>query len=467
MKLKQKLYLVSYLIILLSSTTACANDDKAQQVAVVDNPSHTVKVVVEQTRDPITTEDVQRFGTALEIIKRYYVEEVPNQKLFDNALRGLLSGLDPHSSYLDEAELKDLKDATSGQFSGLGVEVTPDSGYLKVITPIDDSPAQKAGMKAGDYIVKINDELVKDMTLGEAIKKMRGPKGSSVNLTIVRSDAAQPLKLKIVREMIKLESVKGKMLEPGYGYIRISNFQEDTATGLEKTIAKLKKEAGGNLKGLALDVRNNPGGLLEPAVQVADDFLNPKQTSDSALIVSAKGRYPGADFKIKAKPDDLVPDVPMVVLINQGSASGAEIVAGALQDYKRAVLVGTQSFGKGSVQTVIPLDDKSAIKLTTALYYTPNGRSIQASGIQPDVLVENIQIPSKKDQTPNERIFVKEADLKGHLANGNGSNKATVLNAAVLAEVAPEEKELVSEDYQLFVALNVLKGLVAVQPTKK
>ena len=320
-------------------------------------------------------------------------------------------------------------------------------------------------MKAGEYIIKINDELVKDMTLGEAIKKMRGPRGSSVNLTIVRSDSPQTLKIKITREMIKLESVKGKMLDPGYAYVRISNFQEDTAMGLEKTIAKLKQPAGSTLKGLVLDLRNNPGGLLEPAVQVADDFLSPQLASNDDVIVSAKGRYPGADFKIKAKPDNLVPNIPMVVLINQGSASGAEIVAGALQDYKRAVLVGTQSFGKGSVQTVIPLDDKSAIKLTTALYYTPSGRSIQASGIQPDVVVEDMQIPTKKGQPSDERILVKEADLRGHLANGN--KQAAVINAAALAEVAPAEKELASEDYQLFVALNVLKGLVAVQPSKK
>lgn len=457
MKLKPFIYLMSYSILTMLSATACADSVKPE--------SGLPDAIQASSADPINAADVERLGKTLEIIKRYYVETVPNKELFDNALRGMLSGLDPHSSFLDEKELKELKEVTTGLFSGLGIEVSSANGFLKVITPLDDSPAQKAGVKAGDYIIKINDELVKDMSLSDAINKMRGAKGSSVDLTLLRTDTTHPIKLKLTREFIKIESVKSKMLEPGYGYVRIGSFQENTATALVKAVEDLQRQTTGPLKGLMLDLRNNPGGLLEPSAKVADEFLNPKKTSDNDIIVSAKGRYPGSDFAIKADPDDIIPGVPMVVLINQGSASGAEIVAGALQDYKRAVLVGTDSFGKGSVQTVIPLDNKSAIKLTTALYYTPNGRSIQASAIHPDVVVDDIQIPAKKDILAEEKIYIKEVDLKGHLANGN-KKIATTVNSVSL-DKPNAATALASDDYQLAVALNILKGLAAVQPSKK
>ncbi len=469
MKLKKIVFVLGCGIIFALSATACADSAKT--------PSTAAEIKPDYQNDPVTAADIERFGTAFEIVKKYYVESVPNQKLFDNALRGLASGLDPHSTFLDEEDLKDLKDATSGRFSGLGIEVTPASGFLKVITPIDDSPAQKAGIKAGDYIIKIDDALVKDMTLAEAIKKMRGLKGSVVYLTMVRTDLPRPLKLRITRDFIKLDSVKSKMLAPGYAYVRISNFQENTATALNKALQNLKQQNKDKLQGFILDLRNNPGGLLEPAVAVADAFLNADNMGGNDVIVSAKGRFPEANFVMKAQPDNILPGIPMVVLINQGSASGAEIVAGALQDYKRAVLVGTDSFGKGSVQTVIPLDDKSAIKLTTALYYTPGGRSIQASGIHPDVVVEDIKIASKKDAlAEDDYISIKEADLKGHLANGNKSTITTVAPektlltaAAVSAEKTDAEKNTIDEDYQLSIALHVLKGLAAVhvQPEKQ
>ena len=419
--------------------------------------------------EPVTSADVQRFGMALEVVKKYYVENVKNQKLFDNAIRGMLNGLDPHSEFLDEEDLRELKDATSGEFTGLGIEVSPSNGYLKVVTPLDDSPAQKAGIKAGDYIVRINGDLVKDMTLAEAVKRMRGPRGTAVNLTIVRVDEAKPLKIKVIRNDIKIDSVKAKMLEPGYAYIRIASFQSNTGADLAKALKSLQQQSKEPLKGLVLDVRNNPGGLLDAAVEVTDDFLNAQQLSGKGLIVSAKGRVPDANLEIKAKPEDLVNGIPIVVLINQGSASGAEIVAGALQDYKRAVLVGMNSFGKGSVQTVIPLDDKSALKLTTALYYTPSGRSIQASGIKPDVVIHDLKISHGKVESDDELDYIKEADLKGHLANGNkgvvdqSAEKANVVPALIKDEMPANPTQLAKDDYQLYAALNILKGLVAGQ----
>lgn len=408
-------------------------------------------------RDSLIDQDIQRFGIAIQIVRKYYVETVPDEKLFNNAIRGLLEGLDPHSTYLSAEDLKNLKDATRGEFSGLGIEIAPANGYLKVVTPLDDSPAQKAGVKAGDYIIRIDDSFIKDMDMTEAVKKMRGPKGSAVYITVMRSDQPKPLRLKIIRDDIHVQSVKSRLLQEGYGYVRISAFQDNTDADFRQVIKNLQKGPGG-LKGLVLDLRNNPGGLLDAAVAVTDDMLEAKDIQKNNLIVYTKGRVPGADIKIEAKPDDILNDIPLVILINEGSASGAEIVAGALQDHKRAVIVGTKSFGKGSVQTVIPIDADSAIKLTTALYYTPSGRSIQASGIRPDILVKDIKVPASnktEDQVPE---YVKEADLKGHLANGNGK----LLSLAEQTEKeSASNMELATTDYQLFEALNILKGLVA------
>lgn len=407
----------------------------------------------------LSVQDVQRFANALRVIKSYYAEPVTDQKLFDEAIRGMLSGLDPHSSYLDASDLKDLRSVTAGQFSGIGIEIVASDNFLKVVTPLDESPAQKAGIKTGDMILRIDGTLVKDMTLQEAVKKMRGEKGSTVVLTVARKGEAKPLKFSIVRDDIKVKSVTGKILAKGYGYIRISSFQENTDRALRETIGGLKKQADGKLNGLVLDLRNNPGGLLDAAVDVSDDFLDSNKLSDNKLIVYTKSSIPESKVSFNAGPTDYLDGVPMVVLINGGSASAAEIVAGALQDHKRALVVGTSSFGKGSVQTIIPLDDTSALKLTTALYYTPSGRSIQATSIQPDVIVDDMKIDSASNNSL-EGDSIKEADLKGHLANGNDNDKkATIANL----DDSLDQAELLKTDYQLSEALNLLKAMVVMQ----
>lgn len=416
---------------------------------------------------PLSEKEVQRFGTAIQIVKTYYVEPVSDQKLFEGAIRGMLGQLDPHSDFLDADDLRDLKDMTTGQFSGLGIEISAENGVIKVISPLDGSPAQKAGVKPGDLIVLIDGTPVKDMTLREAVKKMRGKKGTPVNLSILRK-GEKPIKMKLIRDDIKVPSVKGRLLEGGYGYVRIASFQTTTGALLEQTVKDLQKQAGGKLKGLVLDLRNDPGGLLDAAVQVSDDFINGPDKNGNDLIVYTKGRIEGSGVKMNATPGDILNGAPMVVLINQGSASGSEIVAGALQDHKRAIIVGEKSFGKGSVQTVIPLSDDSAIKLTTALYYTPSGRSIQAKGISPDVMIDDLKVTvSDKDN-----IVVKEANLTGHFHNADEKKDAavtttttTTTTTTVPASMAiPIEQlsgpDLAAKDYQLYEALNILKGLV-------
>lgn len=408
--------------------------------------------------------EVQRFATALEIIKNYYVTSVDDKKLFEDAIRGVLNGLDPHSSYLDEDDLNDLNNMTKGEFSGVGIEVIPYEGYLKVVSPVDDSPAQKAGVKPGDIILRINDVLVKNMSMREAIDRMRGKKGTKVVLTIARKDSDKPLKFVLARDDIQIRSVTSRMLENGYGYIRISSFQDGTAQALEDAVATLKKETNNNLKGVVLDLRNNPGGLLDSAVKVSDDFLDPSNMGANKLVVYTKSNLPESRFMLYAKPGDILNGAPLVVLINEGSASGAEIVAGALQDHKRATIVGTNSFGKGSVQTVIPLDAGSALKLTTALYFTPNGRSIQASGIRPDIVVEDLRFSSIADND-QDLDAIKEADLKGHLANGNGNNADTKPDLAPtdLGVGDPGTAALAKKDYQLFEAFNILKTMTVLK----
>lgn len=408
-------------------------------------------------------EDIQRFSNAYHMVKQYYVDDVKDNKLFKDAISGMLSGLDPHSNFLDEADLKDLHDMTTGEFGGLGLEVTQDQGYIKVITPIDDTPAQKAGFKPGDLIIKVDNVPVKSMSITEAVNKMRGPKGSKVTLTVYRKSTDKLFKTTLVREIIHVKSVKGKLLDDKYGYIRIASFQEQTSSELLKTIADLNKQAGGQMKGLIIDLRNNPGGLLESAVDVSNDLL-PKASGKEGLIVYTKGRIPGSKFEAYATHGDATNGIPIVVLINQGSASGAEIVAGALQDHKRAILVGEDSFGKGSVQTVLPLDQKTAIKLTTALYYTPSGRSIQAEGIKPDVVVKDLRIATD-DKDNNLEILgrLKEADLEGHLANGNEKPKddknKPVAPTSKLNNIGDKSEDLASTDYQLFESLQILKAL--------
>lgn len=423
----------------------------------------------------IPVDDIQRFSTVIAQIKRYYIESPTDKNLFNNAIRGMVMNLDPHSSFLDEDDLKDLQTVTTGEFGGIGVEIIPENGYIKVISPLDDTPAFKAGVKAGDLIIRINDKIIRKMTVREAINMIRGKRGTNVELTILRKGEKKPLRFNVMRDVVKVASVKSKMLEPGYAYARIVFFQAPAQEDLKKAILKLQAEAKGKLRGLVLDLRNNPGGLLDSAIHISDMFLDAPRSKYDSLIVYTKGRIPGSDIRAKATPGDIVQGVPIVVLINGGSASASEIVAGALQDYKRAILMGTRSFGKGSVQTIIPIDRTSAVKLTTALYYTPSGRSIQAEGIVPDVIVNELKV--NKDTEDKVLEDVDEKGLSGHLANGNKEKETTKGEIEGLKE---EDKKtppsimnptddhtevptnpLAFEDYQLFEALNMLKGINA------
>lgn len=404
--------------------------------------------------DALQKTDIDRFTNAISEIKDYYVQPINDKKLLEDAIRGMLTGLDPHSEYLDEDAYKTLMMSTSGAFGGLGVEVTGEFGVLKVISPIDDTPAAKAGLKSGDYIVAINGKLVNDMTMNEAVDAMRGNKGTQVTLTVVRKSEKNALNFKLTREMIHISSVKGNLLPNGIGYIRISEFQQPTTELMISEIDKLKKQNGGNLKGLILDLRNNPGGLLETAVQVADVFLNNNNTHKyKDLIVYTEGRLPNAQYSAKTThPGDILNGAPMVILINEGSASASEIVAGALQDYHRAVVVGMTSFGKGSVQTVLPLDDKHALKLTTALYHTPSGRIIQNKGITPDVAVENLKVEGiQADANSLMLAPIREYELKGHLAGDlSKQNVPEIKDTTTLAQ----------SDFQLYEALKVMNTMI-------
>jgi len=402
------------------------------------------RVAASNTSLPL--EDIRSLSEVFGKIKDNYVEEVPDKTLLENAIRGMLSGLDPHSAYLDKTAYKELRVGTTGEFGGLGIVVGMEDGFVKVVSPIDDTPAAHAGIKAGDLIVKLDKKPVKGLTLNEAVKIMRGKPGTAINLTVVRKGADKPLVIKVVRAKIMVKSVKYRTLAPGFGYVRISQFQERSGHDLRKAITKLKKENKNGLKGLVLDLRNNPGGLLDAAVAVSDTFLK------KGVIVSVRGRNPAADMKYQANPNDWIKGVPLVVLINGGTASASEIVAGALQDDKRAVIMGQQSFGKGSVQTVVPLGNDTAIKLTTARYYTPNNRSIQAQGITPDIIVDNLKVSANKNTNS---FGIKEADLNKHLIN----EKAKQKTKGQQAKQTKNADELARHDYALNEALNLLKGL--------
>ena len=385
-------------------------------------------------------------------IKQDYVEPVSDKELLDNAIRGMLAGLDPHSSYLDAEGYKDLQVGTTGEFGGLGIEVGMEDGFVKVIAPIDDTPADKAGIKAGDIIIRLDSKPVKGLTLYQAVNIMRGKVGSPIMLTIVREGSEKPLEIKVVRDTIKVKSVKQRSLGDGFGYVRISQFQSHTGDNLSEAIDKIRAENKGQLKGLILDLRNNPGGVLNAAVEVSDAFL------DKGLIVYTQGRVPDSELRFNATPKELIDGAPLVVLVNGGSASASEIVAGALQDHKRAVIIGTRTFGKGSVQTILPLQNNTALKLTTARYYTPSGRSIQAEGIQPDIVLEPIKVTSAEDQSA---LRLKEADLTGHL-----TGDAEAKDKAKKTKEGDEITSLAQTDYQLYEALNVLKGLNILKQVK-
>jgi carboxyl-terminal processing protease len=402
----------------------------------------------------IPTSELQRFANVVATVHHYYVEPVTNRQLFDDAISGMLAKLDPHSAYLDKEDLKNLKIVTSGAFDGIGITIVPELGVLRVISPIDDSPAEKAGVKAGDLIVRVNDILIKDMPMSKVIAMIRGKRGTKVTLYIIRKDQPKLLKIVVKRTTIKVPTVKQELLDNYYGYIRIAIFYKTTQRDLIKAIKQLKKESKNKLRGIIIDLRNNPGGLFKPSIQVADDFLDARKLTDNKLIVYTKG-YP--DDKVDnfaAGSGELLPNIPIIALINAGSASAAEIVAGALQDHDRAVILGTKSFGKGSVQTVIPIDKNSAIKLTTALYYTPSGTSIQAKGIKPDVVVRDMKVTKEEaDALPFGSIY--EADLLNHIENGDIKE--------LDAKQIKTDGSLLERDFQLYTALNLLKGLSALQ----
>lgn len=411
---------------------------------VLTNPLHAETASPSSSRDDgvLPLNDLRMFTKVYNHIRQGYVKDISDQELLEYAIKGMLAELDPHSAYLDSSAFEKLQVNTAGEFGGLGIEVGMENGFVKVIAPIDDTPAAKAGVEAGDLIIKLGDKAVKGMTLNDAVELMRGAPGTELVLTIVREGVEQPFELTLVRDVIKVASVRSNILEPGYAYLRIAQFQSKTGQDVRREVQKLK-EAEPQLKGLVLDLRNNPGGVLQASVDVADVFL------DEGIIVYTEGRIRNGDQSFSAKPGDELDQLPIVVLINEGSASASEIVAGALQDHRRAVVIGTDSFGKGSVQTVIPIGDERAIKLTTALYFTPSGRSIQAQGIKPDIFVERARVTSIRPA-----LRTSEADLDRHLSvNKDQEDKGSRTRNSDPAS------SLVERDNQLAEALNLLKGL--------
>lgn len=408
----------------------------ASSAATTDAPASASST--ENANDVPSLEDIQTFTRAFEMIKQAYVAPVKNKQLMQSAIRGMLAGLDPHSEFLDKSELEDLTEDTSGAYTGLGIEVAQVKHRLVIIAPLDGGPAKRAGIQSGDIIMAINGIPVQSDAIDAAVKKLRGPVGSKITLSILHADGGKPVAIALVRERIHVASVTTHLLEPGYAYIRISEFQEDTADELTRKLEKLEKQHG-PLRGAVLDLRSNPGGLVTSAVGVADDFLN------SGVIISTRGRLSQADLKFSATPGDLLNGAPMVVLVDNGTASAAEIVTGALKDNNRALVMGRRTFGKGSVQTILPLGNGDAVKLTTARYYTPDGTSIQAAGISPDIALGNVTVEA--DRNASLVGDEHESDLPNHLAG------------APSAAAASDTGNLALQDYALSEALHVLKGL--------
>jgi len=406
----------------------------------------------DETTEALPLEELRAFTEIFAKIKRDYVEPIDDETLLENAIRGMLAGLDPHSAYLVPEDYKDLQAGTSGEFGGLGIEVGMEDGFVKVIAPIDDTPAERAGVQAGDLIVRLDDTPVKGMSLSDAVKVMRGKPGTKITLTILREGEEKPVKVTITRDIIKVASVKHRMLEPGYGYIRVTQFQSRTGEDLEEAVDALMEENGGRLKGAVLDLRNNPGGVLSAAVAVSDAFL------EKGIIVYTEGRLEDAKLRFNAKPKDILDGAPLVVLVNSGSASASEIVAGALQDHKRAIVIGAKTFGKGSVQTILPMENGSALKLTTARYFTPSGTSIQATGIVPDITLDDVEV-SSVTRADDDRVT--EADLARHLTNGREGE-----TGEGTGENSESSSSLVTEDFALYEALNLLKGLTILQEAR-
>ncbi len=405
---------------------------------------------IASAKEEDTYEELKTFAAVLELVQRNYVEQVAPRKLIYGAIQGMLQSLDPHSAFMKPEDFKELQVETKGSFTGIGIEITLRDGVLTVVSPIEGTPAFKAGLKANDKILKINGKSTKNMTLIDAVKLLRGPKGTKVTISIFREGWRQLKDVTIVRDVIPIKSVRYRMLEDGYGYVRISNFREKTSSELKKALKEMEGKKG--LKGLVLDLRNDPGGLLDQAVKVADEFLN------SGLIVYTDGRVKSQKIKFEAHPNGEPHDYPIAVLVNEGSASASEIVAGALQDHKRAIIIGTQTFGKGSVQTIIPLPDGAAVRLTTARYFTPSGRSIQAEGIHPDIVVPFVpeeKKEAKEDKSPFH--FLKEKDLEGHLP-GEKEKKATPAKQEEKEKKKDGAKQGPPMDNQLKEALRILKA---------
>ena len=421
-------------LLILWFVPLCSQSD-TQKVLTDENKATDV-----ETRLPLR--ELRTFTQVFEQIRLGYVEEVTDTELLENAIAGLLTGLDPHSTYLKADDYGDLQEKATGEYGGLGIEVAGDGGLIRVISPIDDTPAAKAGIEAGDLIIEMDDSPIRGLGLQKAIDKLRGKKGTSIKLTVYRESEDAPLTFNIIRDIIQISAVRSRLLEPNYGYVRVAQFQVSSGEDFITEVENLQTSNAGPLNGLILDLRNNPGGLVPASITMADALI------DSGTLVYTEGRLPSSNRRFEAEAGDILNGISVVVLINGGSASASEIVAGALQDNRRAVIVGTQSFGKGSVQTVMPLGDGRAVKLTTARYFTPSGRSIQAEGIVPDITIERAEIRPYK--TPER---VKEADLDGHLEAKSGVSEVPTSETEIT-----DKSESLIDDNQLYEALNLLKG---------
>lgn len=458
--------------VLALAEAATSNPSPAAQPASVATPVKATETPVSapatapSATAPANSDETYRllklFGDVFERVRAEYVEPVKDEELVEAAINGMLTHLDPHSAYMNADEYRDMRVQTRGEFGGLGIEVTMDNNAVKVISPIDDTPASRAGLQAGDMIVELDDKPVMGLSLQEAVNKMRGPAGTSIKLTIIRKDTPEPIRVTLTRAVIRVESVKSRV-EGNVGYLRITSFTDRTQDGLDHAIADIKKQLGNKLEGWVLDLRNNPGGLLDQAISVSDTFL------DSGEVVSTRARDPEESRRFNATPGDQADGKPVVVLINGGSASASEIVSGALQDHRRAIILGTKSFGKGSVQTVLSLGNYGGMRLTTARYYTPSGRSIQAEGITPDIEVQ----PAKVEAVQENGLRVREADLQGALNNdthpqaapaapASNDNKPTTPSASS----SGDDKSTTAQDYQLTRALDLIHGLALYSQSK-